>query len=162
MRTHMENLWRPREGVTIADKGEGLILFRFYHPLDKDFVLEGGPWTFDRNLLALRSLTLGDDFTQVPLHEVDFWVQIYGLTAEFYSEVVGKALGNFIGRFVLYDDTNQYTDQDSYMRIRVTLDVRKSLVPGEAGEETFLGSDSGLQIRKATHLLLPVRPHGPY
>ncbi|CAN0863252.1 hypothetical protein LINGRAHAP2_LOCUS8662 [Linum grandiflorum] len=128
MRTQMANLWRPREGVTITDKGEGLILFRFYHPLDKDLVLEGGPWTFDQNLLALRGLTLGDDFTQVPLHEVDFWIQIYGLTAEFYSEVVGKALGNSLGRFILYDDTNQYTDQDSYMRIRVTLDVRKSLV----------------------------------
>ncbi|CAN0855240.1 hypothetical protein LINGRAHAP2_LOCUS6154 [Linum grandiflorum] len=47
MRTQMANLWRPREGVTITDKGEGLILFRFYHPLDKDLVLEGGPWTFD-------------------------------------------------------------------------------------------------------------------
>ncbi|CAN0880223.1 hypothetical protein LINGRAHAP2_LOCUS13542 [Linum grandiflorum] len=128
MHTQMANLWRPREGVTITDKGEGLILFCFYHPLDKDLVLEGGPWTFDQNLLALCSLTPGDDFTQVSLHEVDFWVLIYGLTAKFYSEVVGKALRNFIGRFVLYDDTNQYTDEDSYMRIRVTLDVRQSLV----------------------------------
>ncbi|CAN0898674.1 hypothetical protein LINGRAHAP2_LOCUS19847 [Linum grandiflorum] len=109
MRTQMANLWRPREGVTITDKGEGLIFFRFYHLLDKDLVLEGGPWTFDQNLLALRSLTLGDDFTQVPLHEVDFWIQIYGLIAEFYLEAVGKALGNFIGKFIHYDDRNQYT-----------------------------------------------------
>ncbi|CAN0922864.1 hypothetical protein LINGRAHAP2_LOCUS33266 [Linum grandiflorum] len=43
MRTQMANLWRLGEGVTITDKGEGLILFRFYHPLDKDSVLEGGP-----------------------------------------------------------------------------------------------------------------------
>ncbi|CAN0903310.1 hypothetical protein LINGRAHAP2_LOCUS22488, partial [Linum grandiflorum] len=118
----------PNNPFVSTDKGEGLILFRFYHPLDKNLVLEGGPWTFDQNLLALRGLTLGDDFTQVPLHEVDFWIQIYGLTAEFYSEVVGKALENSIGRFILYDDTIQYTDQDSYMRIRVTLDVCKSLV----------------------------------
>ncbi|CAN0884251.1 hypothetical protein LINGRAHAP2_LOCUS14784 [Linum grandiflorum] len=128
MRTQMANLWRPREGITITDKGEKLILFRFYHPLDMDLVLERGPWTFDQNLLALRSFAPGEDYTQVPLHEVDFWVSVYDLTAEFYSEVVGKALGNFLGNFILYDDTNQYVDRDSYMRIRVKLDVRKSLV----------------------------------
>ncbi|CAN0876275.1 hypothetical protein LINGRAHAP2_LOCUS11213 [Linum grandiflorum] len=128
MRTQMANLWRPRAGVTITDKGEGLIMFRFYHQLDMDLVLEGGPWTFDENLLAIRSLAPGDDYTQVPLYEVDFWVLVYDLTAEFYSEVVGKALGNFLGSFILYDDTNQYVDRDSYMRIRVNLDVRKSLV----------------------------------
>ncbi|CAN0885601.1 hypothetical protein LINGRAHAP2_LOCUS15161 [Linum grandiflorum] len=128
MRTQMANLWKPREGISIIDKGEGLILFRFYHPLDMDLVLDGGPWTFDQNLLALHSLVPGDDLTQVPLHDVDFWILVYGLTAEFYSEVVGKALGNFLGSFVLYDETNQFIDQDSYMRIRVKLDVRKSLV----------------------------------
>ncbi|CAN0843308.1 hypothetical protein LINGRAHAP2_LOCUS3810 [Linum grandiflorum] len=128
MRTQMANLWRPRAGVTITDKGGGLILFRFYHQLDMDLVLEGGPWTFDQNLLAIRSIAPGEDYTQVPLHEVDFWVLVYDLTAEFYSEVVGKALGNFLGSFILYDDTNQYVDRDSYMRIRVKLDVRKSLI----------------------------------
>ncbi|CAN0870587.1 hypothetical protein LINGRAHAP2_LOCUS9579 [Linum grandiflorum] len=29
MRTQMANLWKPREGISIIDKGEGLILFRF-------------------------------------------------------------------------------------------------------------------------------------
>ncbi|CAN0863040.1 hypothetical protein LINGRAHAP2_LOCUS8615 [Linum grandiflorum] len=43
MQTQMANLWKPREGISISDKGEGLILFRFYHSLDRDLVVEGGP-----------------------------------------------------------------------------------------------------------------------
>ncbi|CAN0881811.1 hypothetical protein LINGRAHAP2_LOCUS14449 [Linum grandiflorum] len=54
MRTQMANLWKPHEGISIFDKGEGLILFRFYHPLDRDLVLEGGPWTFDQHLLLCK------------------------------------------------------------------------------------------------------------
>ncbi|CAN0917031.1 hypothetical protein LINGRAHAP2_LOCUS30060 [Linum grandiflorum] len=128
MRTQMANLWRPREGISISDKGEGLILFRFYHPLDLELVLEGVPWTFDQNLLALQALVPGDDITKVPLHEVDFWVHAYGFSAEFYSEMVGKALGDALGKYLTYDEYNMYVDQDSCMRLRVKLDVRKSLL----------------------------------
>ncbi|CAN0858399.1 hypothetical protein LINGRAHAP2_LOCUS7230 [Linum grandiflorum] len=42
MQTQMANLWKPHEGISISDKGECLILFRFSHPLDRDLVLEGG------------------------------------------------------------------------------------------------------------------------
>ncbi|CAN0925330.1 hypothetical protein LINGRAHAP2_LOCUS34694 [Linum grandiflorum] len=108
MRTQMANLWKPHEGISISDKG--------------------GPWTFDQNLLALQALTPGDDITKVPLYEVDFWVHAYGFTAEFYSETVGKALGNALGSFLTYDEYNMYLDKESCMRLRVKLDVRKSLL----------------------------------
>ncbi|CAN0873541.1 hypothetical protein LINGRAHAP2_LOCUS10403 [Linum grandiflorum] len=32
MRTQMANMWKPREGISISDKGNCLILFRFYYP----------------------------------------------------------------------------------------------------------------------------------
>ncbi|CAN0905789.1 hypothetical protein LINGRAHAP2_LOCUS23867 [Linum grandiflorum] len=56
MRTQLANLWKPKEGITIEDKGDGLILFRFYHPRDLRLVVEGGPWSFDQNLLVLHEL----------------------------------------------------------------------------------------------------------
>ncbi|CAN0907367.1 hypothetical protein LINGRAHAP2_LOCUS24768 [Linum grandiflorum] len=93
-----------------------------------DLVLEGGPYTFDQNLLALHALAPGDSITQVPLHDVDFWVHAYDFKAELYSETVGKALGYALGRFLVYDEYNPYTDQDSCMRLKVKLDVWKSLL----------------------------------
>ncbi|CAN0904669.1 hypothetical protein LINGRAHAP2_LOCUS23232 [Linum grandiflorum] len=45
---------------------------------------------------------------EVLLHEVDFWVHAYGFSAEFYSETVGKALGDAMGRFLTYDEYNMY------------------------------------------------------
>ncbi|CAN0918851.1 hypothetical protein LINGRAHAP2_LOCUS31122 [Linum grandiflorum] len=135
----------------ITHKGEGLIMFCFYHPLDMDLVLEGGPWTFDQNLLALPSLAPDDNITHVPLYEVDFWILVYGLTAEFYSKVVGKALGNLLGSFILYDDTNQYVDRDLYMLIRVKLDVRKSLV-----RETLVKKPSSQVLAAFKYEKLPI------
>ncbi|CAN0875424.1 hypothetical protein LINGRAHAP2_LOCUS10826 [Linum grandiflorum] len=39
-----------------------------------------------------------------------------------------KALGNALGSFLTYDEYNMYLDKDSCMRLRVKLDVRKSLL----------------------------------
>ena len=43
----------------------------------------------------------------VPLFELQFWIQIHGLSTGFIiSEVVGKQLGSFFGSFQLYDPNN--------------------------------------------------------
>ncbi|CAN0875407.1 hypothetical protein LINGRAHAP2_LOCUS10814 [Linum grandiflorum] len=44
------------------------------------------------------------------------------------KETAGKALGNALGSFLTYDEYNMYLDKDSCMRLRVKLDVRKSLL----------------------------------
>lgn len=49
----------------------------------------------------------------------------------FFSEVVGKVLGDFIGSFLLYDEKNRYLAERPYMRIRVRLDVRQPLKKGK-------------------------------
>ncbi|CAN0903251.1 hypothetical protein LINGRAHAP2_LOCUS22455 [Linum grandiflorum] len=70
---------------------------------------------------------MGQDLTQVPLYEAEFWVHVYGLTTDFYSETVGKALCNFLGTYISSDEFNNYTGSESCIRIRVRLDIRKSL-----------------------------------
>ncbi|CAN1744281.1 hypothetical protein LINPERHAP1_LOCUS2067 [Linum perenne] len=127
MRTQLANIWKPGRGISIEDRGEGLVLFRFHHPLDLKLVMEGGPWSFDNNLLTMHELRPGDDIHNVPLMYATFWVQIYDLTADFYSETVGRAIGNWMGEFIEYDEHNHFTSLEPCMRIRVRLDVRKSL-----------------------------------
>ncbi|CAN1729935.1 hypothetical protein LINPERHAP1_LOCUS785, partial [Linum perenne] len=127
MRTLLANIWKPGRGITIEDRGDGLILFRFYHPLDLRQVVDGGPWSFDNNLLTLHELKPGEDIHEVPLFYSTFWVHIYELTAEFYSEIVGKMIGAWMGEFLEYDEFNKFTREDPCMRIKVKIDIRRSL-----------------------------------
>lgn len=52
MKEVLANVWRPRRGVTITETDKGLSLFQFYHRLDLETVVEGGPWSFDNHLLC--------------------------------------------------------------------------------------------------------------
>ncbi|CAN0918004.1 hypothetical protein LINGRAHAP2_LOCUS30612 [Linum grandiflorum] len=126
LRHRMASLWQPCMGMAVEELGNRLLLFRFYHNLDLRWVLDNGPWLFDRHLLVLRELSTGMDPTTTPMHLADFWLQIHKLTPSFFTETVGRGLGNFVGKFVRYDvERNVYRSPSSYLRVRVTLDLQE-------------------------------------
>lgn len=83
------------------------MLIRFYHILDLQRVLEGSPWTFGNHPIIIHRLKVGEVPLQVPLDKIAFWVQIHNLPVGSFLEKIGNMLGNFIGRFLEYDDTNE-------------------------------------------------------
>ncbi|CAN0838066.1 hypothetical protein LINGRAHAP2_LOCUS1977 [Linum grandiflorum] len=132
LRHRMARLWQPCMGMAVKELGNRLLLFRFYHNLDMRWVLDNGPWLFDRHLLVLRELSTGMDPTTTLIHLADFWLQIDKLTPSFFTETFGRGLGNFVGKFVRYDvKRNVYRSTSSYLRVRVTLDTMKPLPRGK-------------------------------
>jgi 14-3-3 protein epsilon len=127
MKVRMADLWRPVKGVTIKEARAGLFLFSFAHPLDMEAVLNGGPWTFDNNMLLLERVQLGMQIESIPLFYTDFWVQIHNLPAGLMKEMVGVKLGSYIGTFMEYDKNNNTSFWRQYMRVRVKVDVRQPL-----------------------------------
>lgn len=83
--------------------------------------MDGGSWSFDNDILVLHKLELGESPSMLSLHNVDLWVQVYDLPIGFMSDHIGKLLGNFIGKFVAYDDSNNSCIWRTFMRIRVTV-----------------------------------------
>ncbi|KAH1190872.1 hypothetical protein GmHk_20G058291 [Glycine max] len=53
------------ENLTIEEK-------EFYHHMDVQCILEYGPWSFDKHLLILGVIKLGESSGQVPLFTVPF------------------------------------------------------------------------------------------
>ena len=42
-------------------------------------VIKGGPWTFDRHLLLMKPLSVGEEPSTVELNHTELWVQIYDM-----------------------------------------------------------------------------------
>jgi 14-3-3 protein epsilon len=139
MKVRMADLWKPVKGVTIKEAPDGKFLFHFAHPIDMETVLNGGPWTFDNNMLILEQVQLGMQIERIPLFHVNMWVQVHNLPMGLMKETVGTKLANYIGVFMEYDKNNKTSFWRQFMRIRVKVDVRLSLkkdakVKDRAGE----------------------------
>ncbi|KAH9679913.1 CCHC-type domain-containing protein [Citrus sinensis] len=127
MKNTMASLWRPGKGVCIKDLSPTLFLFQFFHEIDINRVLETGPWTFDQHILLVKRLEEDEQPQNIPLFTTSFWIQIYNLPIGFMSEKILKDIGNYIGVFLASDENNLMGVWRNYMRIRVSMDVRKPL-----------------------------------
>jgi hypothetical protein len=127
MKVTMADVWRPVKGVKIKETTPGLFLFQFAHALDMEAVLQGGPWSFNNQMLILERVGLRVQIENIPLYHFDFWVQVHNLPTGLMAERVGKTLTNYIGSFVEYDKNNKGSFWREYMRIKVRVDVRQPL-----------------------------------
>lgn len=127
MRSRMASIWKPGKGVLFKDIGNERFLIQFFHILDLNRITEGGPWLFDSHPLILHKLQVGDIPSSVELNKLTFLVQIHNIPHGYFTERVGCSLGNYIGTFLLYDESNRGVAWKPYTRIRVELNVENPL-----------------------------------
>lgn len=87
---------------------------------------------------------MGEVPNEVPLNDIALWLQIYKLPYDTFSEAMGRSLGNYIGKFLEYD-----TPWKKFMRVRVELDINKSL---KKGRKINVGGTSNSVDFKYEHL----------
>ncbi|KAL5809465.1 hypothetical protein ACOSQ3_030156 [Xanthoceras sorbifolium] len=78
--------------------GNNLFVFRFNCMLDRKRVLEGGPWTFDKQLLVLKEASGVGRVTEVDFSWSHFWIQLHNLPLVCMGKEVGLYLGGKIGK----------------------------------------------------------------
>ncbi|KAJ8761865.1 hypothetical protein K2173_005576 [Erythroxylum novogranatense] len=128
MRAKLAEIWHPGKGVTIEEIGDQRFMIRFYHEVDVQRLLAGGPYNFNNHLLVLHRVGENEDPLQVPLLNYDIWVQVHNLQTGMMSEAMTIQLGNTLGKFIAYDTKAITMGFRSYMRIKVRLDVREPLL----------------------------------
>ncbi|XP_074352886.1 uncharacterized protein At4g02000-like [Apium graveolens] len=128
MQDTLASIWRPVKGVFMEETDQpNIFLFKFFHDLDMQRVLNDGPWTFNQQVLLIKRLNVDEQLKDIKLSELYIWVQIYDVPLGFKSEYVLKSIGNYVGRFLESDSKNFERMGRNYLRIMVAIDVMKPL-----------------------------------
>lgn len=117
MKDSLTCLWKPMKGVAIIEAYQGLFMFQFYHKLKMKKAFNSRPWFFDNNLLVIRKIQPREVPNEVALFHTPFWFQAHNIPVDFMTDVVGQHLGNFVGKFIVYDENNNKGGWKKYMRI---------------------------------------------
>lgn len=92
MKNLLASLWRPKEGMEIHDIGGYRFSFVFYHVMDLRKVLDGGPWSFEQNMLIYKQMTESEDPHLVSLNDVDICFKSMTYPKDSYQKIFLKAL----------------------------------------------------------------------
>ena len=130
MKNTLKAAWKMGSDLRIFEVGNNTFQFKFSSRYQMEWVENGGPWNFENNLLLFCRWKKGLTSENITFTHSSFWVQLWGLPFELMTEMVGRDIGNSMGRFIELDKRANQFDQAKFLRIRVELPVEKPLQRG--------------------------------
>ncbi|KAL0405584.1 UNVERIFIED_CONTAM: hypothetical protein Slati_3872300, partial [Sesamum latifolium] len=127
LRSTLSNIIRPNRGMTISRINDERLGFKFNHKVDMQHALDGGPWTFDRNLLILQPMEDTDDPGGINLDWCPFVVHIHDIPINLRTDQVFISVGNKICQYVEVLSKEGNLTWNSSVRVRININVNKAL-----------------------------------
>ncbi|XP_074303532.1 uncharacterized protein LOC141637988 [Silene latifolia] len=121
----MTKLWNSPKPIigNIVDVKEKIFVFKFPDLREKEKVLAGQPWHFDKSVWCFNEPNEDGKMTDVPLHRLPIWARIYDLPISGRSNDSNiQRLSGQLGTFVAKGEDEE-DGVDRAIRIRVLHDV---------------------------------------
>jgi hypothetical protein len=77
MEKTLGRIWCPMKGIDVKDLGENIFLFTFHQASGKMKAVDGGPWTFDKNLMIMEEYVPTKNLDEYEFNKIPIWVRIY-------------------------------------------------------------------------------------
>lgn len=74
--------------------------------MDIDWVLNGRPWSFDKNLICIQDFSTTILPTRLVFTHEPFWIQLHGMPLAAMTLERGELIGSIVGK-VLTIDVNE-------------------------------------------------------
>ncbi|GLT62155.1 hypothetical protein SLA2020_348130 [Shorea laevis] len=128
----MLRLWKPTGTVIFKEVQDHLWIIEFSDGNDKDKVLSGRPWLFDRSLLVLHDFDGITPPSQISFSHSPFWIQIHDMPLVCMNREVGLKIGASMGEVIDIVVGRDGAGWGRSLRVRIMLDVTKPLERGRA------------------------------
>ena len=91
-------LWRTDHGFSICDMNDNKLVFVFEDEVDRERVMLGEPWAYDKYLVVFQRIEEEEAIEEVTFTETSFWVQLHGIPVRRMNLEVARILGSSLGK----------------------------------------------------------------
>ncbi|XP_041000319.1 uncharacterized protein LOC121246281 [Juglans microcarpa x Juglans regia] len=126
----MSKLWHAERQIFLRDIGWNRFLVEFQKKKDKNSVLQGRPWPFDKFLVCLQECDGNVALRDIQFSMEPFWIQFHNMPFVGMTRKIGEQLGVTIGRVLVMDTNESGTGWRKFLRVKILVDISKPLARG--------------------------------
>ncbi|PWA64139.1 hypothetical protein CTI12_AA345860 [Artemisia annua] len=126
MKKALSAAWRPRRSVTFNELDSNMFLVHFDHYVDFKRVVEDGPWSFERNLVVLKSTENDELPTESDMSKVSFWIRLLNVPLSWRNKVSVGRIAAKLGDVMDVDDA-YFENQSKHIRAKVMINILSPL-----------------------------------
>lgn len=112
-------LWMLRSSFFVEGQIGNFYIIRFNHVLDRDYVVNNGPWSVDNSLLVADCWRPNLLLHELRLASFAVWVQVWGLPMEYHNAHIAESIGNTIGNVTSSGNNVLFSSTINFLRIRI-------------------------------------------
>ncbi|XVF43853.1 hypothetical protein PTKIN_Ptkin02bG0073300 [Pterospermum kingtungense] len=120
----MKAIWKLSREVHIMAIEDNLFLFKFHEQRDKVRVMEGAPWSFDKQMLLFQEFISDLRPEEYVFQTAILWLRIYDLPLGMRNKAIGEMIGRRIGKLIATDESLDGRGWANFLRIRVEMDIK--------------------------------------
>jgi hypothetical protein len=133
-RTVLSRLWRTVGQVVFKELQDNCWLFEFSGESDRQRVMAGRPWSYDRVALVLIDFDGQTALSQMDFMHTPIWVQVHDMPLLCMNRSVGVKIGASLGTVEDVDVAGDGAGWGSCLRLRVVINLGKPMERGRALE----------------------------
>ncbi|KAF5445210.1 hypothetical protein F2P56_034277 [Juglans regia] len=130
-RITMSQIWRLDGWVTFKELGDQCFLIEFQKIEDKEKVLSGRPWFFDRHLLTMMEVDEKESIDGLKFCFEPFWIQLHNLPLSVMTEDFSEQFAEAIGPVIRVEAEADGRAWGRCLRVRVVVDLNRPLLRGK-------------------------------
>nr|KJB13653.1 hypothetical protein B456_002G087100 [Gossypium raimondii] len=121
-------LWKTNSPFQLMDLENDYFLVRFSEEDGYNNVLTNGSWVIFGQYLTVRPWSSDFSMNQDEVRVQVVWVRLPGLSENYYSSCILKAIGKAIGSMVRINENIVSATRGRFARLAICVDLRKPLI----------------------------------
>lgn len=126
MKRALSAAWRPRRLISFQDLDSNMFLVKFDNFVDLKRVLADGPWSFERNLVVLKSIDSDEQPSEFEMTKVLFWIRLLSVPLSRTNKTFVGGIAAKLGE-VMEVDNAYFLNKGKHIRAIVMINITKPL-----------------------------------
>ena len=122
MLSTLKVVWKISRNVKVTVLESNLFIFKFASLKDKQRVIDGSPWSFNKNLVVFKDYNGDLRGLDYKFETAQFWVRVYGFPLRMLTKQCATIISSKLGELIQTNIGNS-----DFLRLQVNMDVTKPL-----------------------------------